>query len=607
MLIEQSSHQEYYYRQFFIICKKNIIIIMKGDFSMSEYNDNIPQTDNMNNGSTNKGYSFWAEQAATKDDDINKRTTESNSYDVNSYYNTYNNNTSYGFNYNQEFQSSNTEPEKKSRKRMRRFCSFTAKAAIFGVVASAAFLGFNSMYYHLNPDAKSYSQGMHTGNSMLNLERPSKNEALSTTTVSQGVKINSSDVSALVEKTMPATVSISSVFDNSYYMWGQQYQQESEGGGSGIIIGKTDSELLIATNNHVVEDAKKIIINFIDNTTAEAIIKGRDSQADLAVVSVDITKLSKDTLEKISVASLGDSDSVKVGQMVVAIGNALGYGQSVTVGYISAKDREISISNTNNSVSKMTVLQTDAAINPGNSGGALINMNGEVIGINSAKLANTDVEGIGYAIPISNALPIVNELKDREILTDDEKGYLGIQINNIDSEMIESFNWPEGVYISLVTEDGAAKKAGLLQGDIITAINGVKVTSAKQLQEIVTSYRYDTTVKVTYQRIKDGTYQEYTVDAVLQKAANTSVSSNENNPSDTDNALKNEDSQNNDNSQDKNGSNNSDNNSNSYGNGSNQGQLDNQIPENQNPNNSPYDSDTDLFNDLNEFFNRVMP
>lgn len=576
---------------------------------MSEHNDNIPQSKNMNNESTHTGYSFWAEQAATKDDDRSKRTTESSSYDTNSYYNAYNNNASYGFNYNQGFQNPNTEPEKKtktSRKRMRRFCSFTAKAAIFGAVASAAFLGFNSVYYHLNPDAKTYSQGMHSGNSMLNLDLPSKNEALSTTTVSQGVKINSSDVSALVEKTMPATVSISSVFDNPYYMWGQQYQQESEGGGSGIIIGKTDSELLIATNNHVVEDAKKIVINFIDNTTAEATIKGRDSQADLAVVSVDIKNLSKDTLDKISVASLGDSDSVKVGQMVVAIGNALGYGQSVTVGYISAKDREISISNGNNSVSKMTVLQTDAAINPGNSGGALINMKGEVIGINSAKLANTDVEGIGYAIPISNALPIVNELKDREILTDEEKGYLGIQIKDIGTDMIESFNWPEGVYISLVTEDGAAKKAGLLQGDIITAINDVKVTSAKQLQEIVTSYRYGTSVKVTYQRIKDGAYQEYTVDVVLQKAATTSATPNETNPSDTDNALKNEDSQNN-NSQDENGSKNNDSNSNNFGNGSNQGQLENQMPENQNPNSNPYDSDTDLFNDLNDFFNNILP
>lgn len=564
---------------------------------MSGENNNINndlnnnQTENMNQNHTRTGYSFWAEQAATKNDDMNN-----NPKDSNSYYNSYNNNTSDSFYWNQGTASGNTvlnEKNKKSKNRMKRFCLFTTKAAVFGAVASAAFIGFNSVFYQINPDARANSfQGIHSGNSILNLDSPSKGTALSTTTVSQGVKINSSDVSALVEKTMTATVSISSVFDNSYYMWGQQYQQESEGGGSGIIIGKTDSELLIATNNHVVEGSKKIVINFIDNTTAEATIKGRDSQADLAVVSVDITKLSEDTLKKISVATLGDSSSVKVGQMVVAIGNALGYGQSVTVGYISAKDREISISNGNNSISTMTVLQTDAAINPGNSGGALINMKGEVIGINSAKLANTDVEGIGYAIPINNALPIVNELKDREILKDEEKGYLGIQIKDIDSDMIESFNWPHGVYIISATEDGAAKKAGLLQGDIITAINDIKISSAKQLQELVTSYRHGTTVKVTYQRINDGVYEEHNVDAVLQKAATTNNSSNEKNQSESNNNTPNNDnSQNNGNAQNNDNSQNGDN-------------LENN---NDNKSDDPFNSNSDLFNELNDFFNNFLP
>lgn len=600
-------------------------MLMKGDLIMSdEYNNFSNQSNEKGNNSNQREYSFWAEQAATNDTmNHQANTSSSNSFNNNSYSNQYsehfsnpnNFNNQSNFTYAQDFNYSNPEPEKPKKKHskgFRRICSFTAKAALFGVVASAAFIGFNHVYYHFNPEARSNYSNVLSENSKLNFDSPSNGYALSTTTVSEGVKINSSDVSDLVEKTMPATVSISSVFDTSYYVWGQQYQQESEGGGSGIIIGKTDSELLIATNNHVVEDAKKIIINFIDNTTAEATIKGRDSQADLAVVSVDITTLSEDTLNKISVASLGDSDSVKVGQMVVAIGNALGYGQSVTVGYISAKDREISVSNSNGSVTKMTVLQTDAAINPGNSGGALINMNGEVIGINSAKLANTDVEGIGYAIPISNALPIVNELKDREILKDEEKGYLGIQIRDLSSDVIESFNWPEGAYVSSVVEDGAAKKAGLLQGDIITAVNDVKISSAKQLQELVNSYRYGTTVTVTYQRIKDGVYEEHSVDVVLQQAPTTDTTTNGSTQSSpNEDAQNNGESQNNGNSQNNSGSQNNvdpkNNNGSNNNNDTSQNPEQGQNPETENPNSDSSNPESDLFNNLNDLFNNLMP
>lgn len=471
-------------------------------------------------------YSFWAEQAATgqsKDTEIHGTSAL-----------TENHNQTIG----EQFQANSNGPipnidldipKKKKKGHFRKFGAFTAKAALFGVIASASFIGFNEVFYRINPEAKPMSSrplssNKGSNNSKLNLDAPSKGSALSTTVTTGGVNISSADVSALVEETMPATVSISSVYKNSYYMWGQEYEEESEGGGSGIIIGKSDTELLIATNNHVVENTSKIIINFIDDSTAEATIKGRDSQADLAVVSVDISSLSKETLDAITVAKLGDSESVKVGQMVVAIGNALGYGQSVTVGYISAKDREISIGNK----TTMTVLQTDAAINPGNSGGALLNMNGEVIGINSAKLADTDVEGIGYSIPISNAIPIVNELMNREILSDEEKGYIGIYPQDVSAEVAAAYNWPVGVYVYELAEGGAAEKAGILKGDIITSINGITISSSDQLRELVNSYRYGTKVTVTLERIKNGVYEEQTFEVTLQKNTDTTQNSNGN-------------------------------------------------------------------------------
>lgn len=484
-----------------------------------EFTRNQEFTQNSGN-SAQAEYSFWAEQAATNHSQASYENSGSQAQ-----------NTNRNFNYNyystNEQAASDIRTEHKEKKHpVRRVLGFIAKAAIFGIIASAAFVGYNKVYLHFFPEeymGSAYHSSESSGNSKLNLDSPGRGNELSTTTVSEGVKINSADVSDLVENTMTATVAISSYYNSSYYIWGQEFNQESEGGGSGIIIGQTDTELLIATNNHVVEDTTKLVITFIDETTAEGTIKGRDSGSDLAVVSVDISTLSDETLDKITVAKLGDSDSVKVGQMVVAIGNALGYGQSVTVGYISAKNREITLSRD----LTMTVLQTDAAINPGNSGGALVNMNGEVIGINSAKIGDTDVEGIGYAIPISNALPIVNNLMTREILSDEEKGYLGVYFQNITQETAATYNWPVGVYVYDIVEGGAAGKAGILKGDIITAINGITMTSGEEMKEYVNSYRYGTTVTVTLQRIQNGSYEEMTIDVVLQPSADTSSSDSE--------------------------------------------------------------------------------
>lgn len=416
-------------------------------------NENQPKPQNT--------YSFWAEQMGQNQNASSFSTQNS---EANSSNNNFNEQTlnSHNFSANQGSQNfynvpptSDNPPEKKKSK-AGKAVGFLLKAASFGVVASLTFLGCNALYNNYG-DSNSGGNKTTANSNGLFLEPASKDNKLASTTVSQNVSIQSTDVSDIVEQTMPATVAITSTMNQNINFWGQGYNQEVTGGGSGIIIGKTDKELLIATNNHVVADATKILVTFIDDSTAEATIKGRNSSADLAVVSIDISKLEKDTLDKIKVAKLGNSDDIKVGQMAIAIGNALGYGQTVTVGYISAKEREITVETGN----KLEVLQTDAAINPGNSGGALINIKGEVIGINSAKLASTNVEGMGYAIPISKAYPIVDELMNREVLTDNEKGYLGVYPKDVDEQYASAYNWPVGAYVYQLVDGGAAEKAGI--------------------------------------------------------------------------------------------------------------------------------------------------
>ncbi len=310
------------------------------------------------------------------------------------------------------------------------------------------------------------------------------------------------DVSDIVEEVMPCVVSITSTTSvEGYSIFGQQYQQEVPTCGTGFIVGQNDTELLLATNNHVVEDATAIQVTFVDDKTAEAVIKGTDAQADLAVVAVSLEDVDEDTLDAIKVAVLGDSDSIKVGQMAVAIGNAQGMGQSVTVGYISAKDRQLSVPDSTGTQSNtMTFLQTDAAINGGNSGGPLLNSDGEVVGINSAKISDTQVEGMCFAIPISQAIPIINELMNRETLTDEERGYMGVSLQNIAAEAVQMYGVPDGVYVAAVSDDGPADKAGLEEGDIITEINGVTVNSSSAAVDKVNSYRAGAEIKVVYYR-----------------------------------------------------------------------------------------------------------
>ena len=378
-------------------------------------------------------------------------------------------------------------------------------AVVFGVVAAFCFFAIVKICGLQVGTKKSNSGEIGTVNT------DSGNTEL--TAISGGAISGVSDVSGIVEKVMPSIVSITET-SMQKSIFGEY---PSEGAGSGFIVKQDDKELLIVTNNHVVSGAESITVKFIDDTTAKATVKGTDSTADLAVITVKLSDLKEETKGKIKIATLGHSDDVKVGQMAIAIGNALGYGQSVTVGYISAKDREVEVGDENGSGSnKMVLLQTDAAINPGNSGGALLDVNGNVIGINSVKYADTKVEGIGYAIPMSDAIPIINELMKREVLSDSEKGYLGITGKTISDSVSEAYGIPVGVYVSEVSDSGAAKAAGIKKGDVITKINDAKVSTIEQVQNKVNNTKAGTEITVTVSRSQDGEYKEQDLKVTLK-------------------------------------------------------------------------------------------
>lgn len=331
----------------------------------------------------------------------------------------------------------------------------------------------------------------------------------STPQLATNVTYVESDVSDVVEKVMPAMVSIVNNFTETANVFGQQYTQEEAASGSGIIVGKTDDELLIVSNNHVVESADTLTVTFIDGSEAQAQVKGLDSDMDLAVIAVSLNDLSDDTKNAITVATLGSSDDLKLGEPVIAIGNALGYGQSVTNGIVSALNREITLENG----STGTFIQTNAAINPGNSGGALLNMNGEVIGINSNKIAGTTVEGMvegmGYAIPITSASPIIADLMERQTRTkvaEDEVGYIGISQQEVTSQISQMYNMPEGIYVVSVEEGSAAANAGIMKGDIITKFDGSSISSYSDLQKTLQYYAAGDSATITVQRPQNGEY-----------------------------------------------------------------------------------------------------
>lgn len=358
------------------------------------------------------------------------------------------------------------------------------------------------------------------------------------------------DVSEIVSEALPSIVSITTKsvqevqnYFGMYGMYGyapQQQEQEVEGSGSGIIVGKNDDELLIATNYHVVEGADTLSVAFTDGNAVEASVKGFDEERDLAVVSVSLDDVEDDTMDAVSIANIGSSDDLKVGEQVVAIGNALGYGQSVTTGIVSAKNRRMDSDNntvtdgSDDSSDGVNLIQTDAAINPGNSGGALLNMEGEVVGINSAKLASTEVEGMGYAIAISDVTDILQNLMNetsRDKLDDSEHGVLGIKGSSVSSEAVQMYGIPAGVFVKKVTEGGAADKAGLKANSVITEFNGKTVSSINQLIEYLSYYEPDEEVELTVQVPHGTSYKEETVKVTLDE--NTDADDSDDNDKDS--------------------------------------------------------------------------
>ncbi len=358
------------------------------------------------------------------------------------------------------------------------------------------------------------------------------------------------DVSEIASEALPSIVSITTKsvqevqnYFGMYGMYGyapQQQEQEVEGSGSGIIVGKNDDELLIATNYHVVEGADTLSVAFTDGNAVEASVKGFDEERDLAVVSVSLDDVEDDTMDAVSIANIGSSDDLKVGEQVVAIGNALGYGQSVTTGIVSAKNRRMDSDNntvtdgSDDSSDGVNLIQTDAAINPGNSGGALLNMEGEVVGINSAKLASTEVEGMGYAIAISDVTDILQNLMNetsRDKLDDSEHGVLGIEGSSVSSEAVQMYGIPAGVFVKKVTEGGAADKAGLKANSVITEFNGKTVSSNNQLIEYLSYYEPDEEVELTVQVPHGTSYKEETVKVTLDE--NTDADDSDDNDKDS--------------------------------------------------------------------------
>lgn len=433
-------------------------------------------------------------------------------------YNYYNPNSNYQYGGSQPGGQNGDQPEnkphkeKKTHKNMMRAAAVAGFAILFGVVSSAVFLATNVVGGRL------LGLGSSDGTTTTSSDKISNGTTLSTSS-----SVVTSDVSEVVDKVMPSIVSITSMsVQEVQSFFGGTYEQTSEGAGTGIIIGKNDTELLIVTNNHVVEGSDTLTVTFNDQSSVEANIKGTDATYDVAVIAVALDQISDDTMNEISVATLGDSTNLKIGEPAIAIGNALGYGQSVTTGVISALDRSVSTTDTQTGETQESgakLIQTDAAINPGNSGGALVNVNGEVIGINSAKLTGESVEGIGYAIPISDVSDLIQNLMNQETKTkvpENERGLLGITGMSVSDAFSQQIDVPAGVYVMEVSSGSGADKAGMTKGSIITAINGSSIDSMEALQEQLQYYAKGETVSLTILVPQsNGEYDEQTLDVTL--------------------------------------------------------------------------------------------
>ena len=389
---------------------------------------------------------------------------------------------------------------------LKKGAKLVAAAMAFGVLASVAFQGSN---YMLDRSVGKESGGK-TETAKVNLADPvsSRDES----GVGQGL-----DVSDIAANVMPSLVSITNIgVQEMQNLFGQTMAYESQSSGTGIIIGQTDTELLIVTNNHVVNSAQVLSVGFADETACEAKVKGTDRDRDLAVIAVKMEDISKETREKIRVIELGSSSELQVGEQVIAIGNALGYGQSVTTGIVSALNRQVTVDDSTN-----TLIQTDAAINPGNSGGALLNRKGQLVGINSAKYSDTSVEGMGYAIPVDDVVGIIEGLMNRTIreekVPEEKQGFLGITGQDVTLEVSEAYDMPRGSYITSVEEGSAAEKAGLKKGNIIAKFDGASVSSMGELKEQLSYYKEGEEVTFAVWAVENGQYEERTVNVVLGK------------------------------------------------------------------------------------------
>ena len=467
-------------------------------------------------GSTqNKQQSAGYENTKSNHQNTGYGTTQNNQQSTgygnqNGNYGTYGSNTSYqSYAY-----GSNPKPEKKKKERKpggfgKQLAKCAALALVFGLVAGGVMTGVN------------YASGKVLGTTNAGNVQASLTTGDDSTV--QPTAISSSyvatDVSDIVDEVMPSIVAITNVSQTEYQsFWGQSKTYESTSCGSGIIVSQDKEYLYVATNNHVVEGANSLTVTFANDDTVSAEIKGTDPSTDLAVVKVALSSIKDDTMSAIKVATLGSSDTLKVGESCIAIGNALGYGQSVTTGVISALNREVSVSDSSSSTNYTAeLIQTDAAINPGNSGGALLNTAGEVIGINSVKYSDTSVEGIGYAIPMDTAKPIIEELITKEKVDESNSAYLGIVGVDVTSDVAKTYNMPTGVYVAQVMEGAAAEQAGIQKGDIITKFDGKDVTSMEELSSNMQYYAAGTTVDVVIERSSNGQYEEQTISVTLGK------------------------------------------------------------------------------------------
>ncbi len=384
-------------------------------------------------------------------------------------------------------------------------------ALVFGSVSSAAFMGTNYIGRQMFGDA-------------VTTEGDGNNNAATPTTTVAGSSSDVYDVSDIVTNCMPSVVSITNVGTTEFRTFFGTYEQESQSSGSGIIIGRNDTEILIVTNNHVVSKANEISVYFNsdgedadEHNVISARVKGTDPGKDLAVIAVKVSDIPQETLDIIKIATIGDSGMLAVGEPVVAIGNAYGYGLSVTSGIVSALNREVSVESDGMMINNR-LIQTDAAINPGNSGGALLNSKGELIGINSVKFISEEVEGMGYAIPISDVETIIGDLMNkvtRDLVEESDRGYLGITGVDVTTDASKNYGMPEGVYINTITEGGAAEKAGLQKGDIITKLDGSRITGYSQLRETLSYYSSGETISITIQRMENSEYAEKVLEITL--------------------------------------------------------------------------------------------